>query len=310
MGSDLSALDAELDTLGAGPTVDVLQLARTYAGVLASSDEAVALELTSVDAALSELDSAAVAMSQKRHAERAERVERVRRSTTPPPLPSRRAVAESQRAEAASPQSEEIVLPEPVVQAPGELGSGELPLHNASRSGAFSVEHASKKLNHDDTVEPFDDELVESDVDMVEFSHGAPANRDTSGDARESQRSSPLFDLNAPNNVEAQQEADAAFAELFADATRHSNMPSSENNQAPEQYNDDTETFDSSALSFIESNASASAGTVNDEELDSAEFEIVMDADGESAPSVPAPRASEAEKRPSFLGRLFGRKED
>ena len=49
MGSDFSALDAELDTLGAGPVVDALALAATYAGNLAA--------LSDIDAALSTLDS-------------------------------------------------------------------------------------------------------------------------------------------------------------------------------------------------------------------------------------------------------------
>ena len=92
-----------------------------------------------------------------------------------------------------------------------------------------------------------------------------------------------------PSDADAQEEADAAFAELFADAARQSNIPATLHSQPPPApYADDTEIFDSGGLGYVENleQSAALADSIGAEELDSAEFEIVMDDDSQSAPSV------------------------
>ncbi|MDB4973597.1 MAG: hypothetical protein JWN48_1938 [Myxococcaceae bacterium] len=306
MGSDFSAVDAELDTLESSPAVDALSLARSYAGasVFGSSAEPPASSgLQVVDAALNELDADGILLRT--------------RSSFPPERPKSRppeARAEAPVAGAGELSSEEIVLPDPVPREPQfkDAGSGEMPLHaTAPRSGSFSMEQSERALKHsgrDDTLEPFDEELVDArldDEERVEFTAAVPAQADGAA-PRPS-----LFDRRSQHPAAVQEEADAAFAELFSEAATHqSSIPSSRNSQVPETYGDDTETFDSSSLAFIENDVK-NADISMDEELDSAEFEIVVDSDAGNG-TAPASRSpSDApEKRPSFLGRLFGRKED
>lgn len=114
-------------------------------------------------------------------------------------------------------------------------------------------------------------------------------------------------------------DGDAAFAELFADARRQSSMPSPEQQHTEGDPAEDTETFDSSVLG-LEPARNIEHALAHDD-LDSTEYELVLEGDvkleddvKEEAvpPSEPPParRPSQApEKRPSFLGRLFGRKE-
>ena len=296
MGSEFSALDAELDALAGGPPVDALLLAQSYAGT--------SFAIADVDAQLHELDADRKLESR---APSAPPLPRFRRSSTPPSL--------------RAPASEEIVLPEPVRDEPRTRdGSGELALPGkagASRSGSYSLEAVNRKgSSRDITLDAYDEELMEADASMFELT----------GDPGTEKRPS-LFDVKPSDNAEAQREADAAFAELFADASRKSSLPSPRSSslpgprssQVPEQYNDDTETFDTSALVRVEqAGLSADADDLGidimAEELDSAEFEIVLDNDepAEPAAATAAPREerTEPEKRPSFLGRLFGRKEE
>ena len=296
MGSDFSALDAELDSLQTGSAVDALVLAHQYAST--------SLELHQVDAALNAIDADSKLL---------------RTGSSFPPEAVARKKSEAPSAPAYVVGNEEIVLPDPLPrdeEVRHDPGSGEMPLNAASaRSGAFAVEPArasfrapARVAGRDDTLEPFDDELVDAHAEPIEFTAATPSEKDTSGAApRDSLFHNPdsLFAQAEPHPVDAQAEADAAFAELFSDAapTRQtSSLPAGE----PETYGDDTETFDSSSLGFIENDTEATDSSM-DEELDSAEFEIVMD--GEGSKAAPA-RPDAPEKRPSFLGRLFGRKDE
>ncbi|MDB4985820.1 MAG: hypothetical protein JWN04_998, partial [Myxococcaceae bacterium] len=170
MGSDFSALDAELDTLETGPSVDALTLARTYAGA--------SLELRLVDSALNEIDADGTLLRT--------------RSSFPPEMP--RQARKSERPQLGS---EEIVLPDPVLREPQHRtpGSGEMPLHAAAeRSGSFSLEQqparSAKHSGRDDTLEPFDDELIEADEAAIEFT-AAPASPEHHTGER---RTSSLFE--------------------------------------------------------------------------------------------------------------------
>lgn len=310
MGSDFSALDAELDTMGVGPAVDALSLAVSYAGNLAA--------LSDIDTALGELDADGAALHQ-----------RVAKSAVVE-VPGFSAGVSGERATsfAASrtPQSEEIVLPDPLPRSRAELRaeadkSGELLLEPGKpRSGSFSLDGAGilPGGNRDDTLETPEEELAEADVDLLDLrSESAPM----TGAARDG-RTGPLFDAQ-PSSARggagrfdeaaestAQAESDAAFAELF-EATRPGAPPTPRHSQPPPAF-EDTEIFDTGGLGYVENleQSAAIADTISAEELDSAEFEIVMD-DDQAPPSVPPPHPSQPpEKRPSFLGRLFGRKEE
>jgi hypothetical protein len=315
MGSDFSALDAELDTLGAGPLVDALALAGTYAGSLAA--------MSDIDAALGELDADGAALRAKSAVygslARASSDggnelptflagrSGLRARSEPPRLPA-------ERASSRAPESEEIVLPDPVLRDNANE-SGELSLDTGTpRSGSFSLDGAETPPgNRDDTIETSEEELGDADVDLMDLQSEAPP---TLGQSRERIPAS-LFDLEAPAMGKGQEESDAAFAALFAEATKQSDMPPL-HSQPPPAYTGDTELFDTGGLGFVENlqQSAAIADSIAAEELDSAEFEIVMDDDAHSIPpSMPPPHPSQLpsqppEKRPSFLGRLFGRKEE
>lgn len=309
MGSDFSALDAELDTMGVGPAVDALSLAASYAGNLAS--------LSDIDTALGELDADGAALHQ-----------RVAKSAVVE-VPSFSAGVSGERATSfvasRTPQSEEIVLPDPLPRSRAELRaeadkSGELLLEPGKpRSGSFSLDGASiLPGNHDDTLETPEEELAEADVDLLDL---RPESTPMTGAARDA-RPGSLFDtrasaapggagrFDATSESTAQAESDAAFAELF-EATRPGALPTPRHSLPPPAF-EDTEIFDSGGLGYVENleQSAAIADTISAEELDSAEFEIVMD-DDHAPPSIPPPHPSQPpEKRPSFLGRLFGRKEE
>jgi len=324
MGSDFSALDAELDALGAGPVSDALALAATYAGNLAA--------LSDIDAALGVLDHGFDGDGA------AQRVRAAHEASAE--LPNFLAGISGERAarRPRADESEEIVLPDPMegsradprasAQRQKANESGELALdgdgpRGSPRSGSFSLEGAGiLPGNRDDTIETEEEELVEADVDLMDL-----RSESTPMFGMAEQPSAPLFDLTAPSDAQAQEEADAAFAELFADATLRSheeeprastgqhNSPATLHSQPPPAHQEDTEIFDSGGLGYVENleQSAAIADSISEEELDSAEFEIVMDDDaGEpSPPPHPSQHPSQPpEKRPSFLGRLFGRKEE
>lgn len=217
--------------------------------------------------------------------------------------------------------------------------SGELPLlgkpGGSPRSGSFSLEpQVARTAGRDDTLETYDEELVETD-DVIEFT--AASSKRASTPAPEGSHSSlfedePAQRADTQRDADAQIDADAAFAQLFVDSSRpssapsarhssapgprHSTAPSPGNSQMPERYADDTETFDASARAFVESAALEGEDHMSAEELDSAEFELMIEGDGTSDPQQPPPVGGEqrapqsSEKRPSFLGRLFGRKDE
>jgi hypothetical protein len=305
MGSDFSALDAELDTMGLGPAVDALSLAVSYAGNLAA--------LSDIDTALGELDADGAALHQ-----------RVAKSAVVE-VPSFSAGVSGERAMSfvatRTPQSGEIVLPDPLPRSRAELRaeadkSGELLLEPGKpRSGSFSLDGAGiLPGNRDDTLETPEEELVEADVDLLDL---RPESAPMTGAAREVRRGSLFHEaslaqggVDAARESTAQAESDAAFAELF-EATRPGALPTPRHSQPPPAF-EDTEIFDTGGLGYVENleQSAAIADTISAEELDSAEFEIVMD-DDHAPPSIPPPHPSQPpEKRPSFLGRLFGRKEE
>jgi hypothetical protein len=313
MGSDFSALDAELDTVGAGrPVVDALSLAVSYAGNLAS--------LSDIDTALGELDAEGVALRQ-----RVAQIASVEVPQFSAGVSGERATSFEPRPAtvgAHRPQSEEIVLPDPLPRSRAELRadadkSGELFLDpRKPRSGSFSLDGAGiLPGNHDDTLETTEEELGEADVDLMDL---RPESSPMTGAAR-----APLFDreespargaagrFDQAAEGTAQAESEAAFAELFAELPRKSALPAPRHSLPPPAF-EDTEIFDTGGLGSVENlqQSAAIADSISAEELDSAEFEIVMD-DDSTLPSVPPPHPSQPpEKRPSFLGRLFGRKED
>lgn len=306
MGSDFSALDAELDTMSAGPPVgDVLSLAVSYAGNLAA--------LSDIDTALGELDADGVALHQRVA------------QTAVVDVPEFSANVSGERATSfasRTPQSEEIVLPDPLPRSRAELRaeadkSGELLLDPGKpRSGSFSLDGAGiLPGNRDDTLETPEEELAEADVDLLDL---RPESAPMTGAARDGRGSlfgaeasaARMGRYDAATEGRGLAESDAAVAELV-EATRPGALPAPRHSQPPRAY-DDTEIFDTGGLGYVENleQSAAIADTIGAEELDSAEFEIVMD-DEDTAPSVPPPHPSQPpEKRPSFLGRLFGRKED
>jgi len=295
MPSDFSALDAELDTLGAGTVVDALSLARGYAGTLAA--------MSDFDASLDELESGSRELGS------------ADLSSTPHSGAgfdtSFIATRSGERTRA--PESEEIVLPDPMVRERADELSGELALDAGSpRSGSFALEGGGiLPGTRDDTIETLDEELMDSDVDLIDLrSESAPM----LGNVPAS-----IFDAQAAAHAEAQEEADAAFAALFEEATRQSNMPHADQSQPPSE---DTAVYEDAGIDFAKNfeESAALASSIAAEELDSAEFEIVVDDEDEdhvvsSRSSAPPPHPSQhpsqsPEKRPSFLGRLFGRKEE
>jgi hypothetical protein len=328
MRSDFSALDAQLDALSPSPAFDVVALARGYAGALDTVNS-----LSSIDDALSALEAGLPELPE-----------------LPAPNPNLVLRVEEVR--------EQIELPEPIREPMTvyglefELADSELPITarhaepleglkglQTRESGAFTVydeksPHDSAITNaprrrstaprrrddsRDITMEPMDAELVEAELDELKLTPEAAPLGGVPG---------TLFDLHTPANAEAELEADAAFAALFAEATRQSGMPALGGSEAA----DDTQVFstpaaiDPHSASLLPSKLpfdvalTEPAGArddndelepgFHDETLDSAEFEIVNDVVTDARPANAASQSRPPDKRPSFLGRLFGRKDE
>lgn len=272
MVADFSALDAELDQLGAGPAVDAAALASSYAG---TTDR-----LSDIDAALSALAvdvrvDAAVALAQPY-------VANVPSSLPPPPTtrPAERL------------DSDEIALPNAMPRV-GNDESGELPLDGVTpQSGSFALPYEEALPSAD--VAFAEDLTFEADVDELIEMPAAPL--------------SPALFERRDRESEPDHAAEADFAALFPEVSIE---------PGPEVSYDDTEIFDSSALEFDAGKPKPKLEPIENaftEELDSAEFEIVMESTEsgtQATPSTVPPHPSQPpEKRPSFLGRLFGRKEE
>lgn len=344
MRPDLSALDAQLDALSPAPSFDVLALARSYAGALAP--------LTAVDEALAALEAGVDVPVIEAHA-----ADEVVEDEEPEPAAAVSAEEVSEPIELAEPICDALLADEPTetstldqasVRALEFEAEPDAPItvrrdvepaiggndFEMRESGAFTVSQLTPRRDesHDITMEPIDDELIEAEIDDMR-PEAAPL-----GSA-----ANALFDMNTKVDAAAEQEADAAFAALFAEARRQSNMPS-----AAEPANDDqTELFDAGALSIDPGSISLHPRSIDppslkpsvpyelgltkpasrrpeldgevelepgfhDETLDSAEFEIVNDVvtDGRPSDSPGARSSRPPEKRPSFLGRLFSRKEE
>lgn len=320
MRSDFSALDAQLDALSPSPAFDVVALARGYAGALDAVNS-----LNSVDDALGALEAGLPELPQ-----------------LPAPNPNLVQRLEEVR--------EQIELPEPIREPMTvyglefELADAERPItarHDAEplegskgfqtrESGAFTVydeksPHDSAVTNaprrrsaaprrrddsHDITMEPMDAELLEAELDDLTLTPEAAPLGGGPGS---------LFDLHAPANAEAELEADAAFAALFAEATRQSRMPAGGGSEAADEtqvFSAEAAASDPHSASLLPSKAGAgddgdqSEPGFHDETLDSAEFEIVNDVVTDARPANAASQSRPPDKRPSFLGRLFGRKDE
>ena len=209
-----------------------------------------------------------------------------------PPPPRALTIPPPRSARPADPDSVEIALPAPARGNRDDHHSGELPLDEdieGPQSGAFALPP--------DTIGPADpiteDLSFEADLDeLVELDDGERA----------------AFDASRGRISETDRLVDAEFAELFSESV-----------DGPIPYEDDTEIFDASALAAIKAKGELEPieNAFNAEELDSAEFEIVMESSDERAPesatsSIPplTSGSTPPEKRPSFLGRLFGRKDE
>ncbi len=347
MGSDFSALDAELDQVGAGPEVDAVALANQYAGDLQVSlaRGAPGEELAAVDSALAELgakvepveahgseQAPAARGSARAHAagprdaarepalaaattgsELADDTEAFLRdapsgevrdapsyeagdepsyeagdeppaSLVPPPS----SVLPPSSAPGPGPlESEEIALPEPVVRPRSDEASQELPLDLAPRSGSFALD---------------DEGAQASGRDLVPAATSEPPAPTT---------------MPAPTLPDEDEEGERAFAALFDEVTKQSSIPSpSASAELPDI--EDTEIFDSAAFARALQGSRDPLDLQDEvelsvEDLDSAEFEVMTETAvaQPSPPSSTPPRPSQpSEKRPSFLGRLFGRKEE
>lgn len=249
MGSDFAALDAELDVLGAGASVDVAAVATAYAGDLSV--------LPAIDAALAELGRD-VAI------------------TTPASL---------------VPRAADFLLPP---------GSHELEIHT-SEYGRALPDHAEEITTHHNVV-MLDDAVLDAEVDeLVQITpESAPLGN----------FSNALFDLTSVETLE--HDPESAFSSLFDEVTKRASPPS---RPAPRN-EEDTEIFDSGALALEDTRASVGPieAAFGAEDVDSAEFEIIADAETRKSAPAPAnaahPSSQPPEKRPSFLGRLFGRKDE
>ena len=187
--------------------------------------------------------------------------------------------------------------------------------HQAAAAGDLD-DYLEEYLEPEVEVEP--EELVEiapSDLVHGSVAHGSVAH---GSNGRSRFELSALTELARDADARSDRAADAAFAELFEEATRQSSLPIP--NLPPEPpLEEDTEIFDSAAFARaeqIEDEPIEDAFTA--EELDSSEFDVLVDTSvdtsvarhvSSSSSSSTPPRPSQApEKRPSFLGRLFGRK--
>jgi hypothetical protein len=310
MRPDLSALDAQLDALSPSPGFDVLALAESYAGKLGP--------LPSIDDTLAALEVGVPIVSARAEREPLVAKEEVREQIElPEPLRDALLVEEptgNHTLDEASTRALEFAADS---DAPITARHDVEPLIGGNdfemrESGAFTVTKSSaprREDSRDITMDAVDDELLEAEIDEMRPEAAPLAN-------------SALFDMSAPANVEAEQEADAAFAALFAEATRQSSMPS----VSEREPSDDTEVFHTSELTLdpaaLHANVPYPAANedvevelepgFHDETLDSAEFEIVNDVVTDARPAnSPSGRPSRPpEKRPSFLGRLFGRKDE
>jgi hypothetical protein len=298
MRPDLSALDAQLDALNPPAGFDVLALAEGYAGKLGP--------LPSIDDALQALEVGVPIVSSPSMAA----VSEPAHDTQPVAEPNGTSVS---IAAVAPPPLEFEADSEPPIGARHDVEPLAGGNHFETReSGAFSVSTPyvpPREESRDITMDAVDEELLETELGSMR-PEGTPL------------ANNALFDLNAPANVEAEQEADAAFAALFAEATRQSSMPSV---SEPEPA-DDTEVFHTGELALdahaLQEGVPYPAQdneeeielepNFHDETLDSAEFEIVNDVvtDGRPANSPSGRPSRPPEKRPSFLGRIFGRKDE
>lgn len=307
MGSDFAALDAELEALGGEVAGDALALAAAYAPPLP--------DLAQVDRALSELDGDRPALQVVSTASLASS------ATADDPA--------SRDEQLAFPRSEEIVLPEPVSREELEAeASREIPLDEPTpRSGSFALPSSSVDAADDDALIDEIDETIELEMEEDEAPQAAPPmferprpRDDQAAGSPSRERTRQQFDLEEPR-ASGDVDADSEFAALFAEATRQSNMPSADDRSGLARLDDsgfnpldeDTETFDTSVLGFADEPPVTDAIARGD--LDAAEFQRgEQAAPGHGATltsSAPPPRPSQPpEKRPSFLGRLFGRKED
>ncbi|HEY6881099.1 MAG TPA: hypothetical protein VI299_23900 [Polyangiales bacterium] len=321
----MSALDAQLDALGPAPSFDVLALARSYAGAIDA--------LSAVDEALATLEAGVSLPAPDAIARDAAPViaESAEQIVLPEPLRDALLAEEPTATSTLDEASARVLEFEAEPDAPITVRRDNAPA--LRESGAFTVTHLTPRDDSRDiTMETVDEELIEAEIDDMR-----PEAAPLGGPA------GSLFDTAAKVDAAAERQADAAFAALFAEATRQSSMPST----AEPDNSGQNDLFESSALSIDPGSISLNPRSIDplslkpsvpydlavtkpasrrpevdgevelepgfhDETLDSAEFEIVNDVvtDGRGSEAPNARPSRPPEKRPSFLGRLFSRKDE
>jgi hypothetical protein len=248
------------------------------------------------------------------------------------------------RASAQDPVSGELALDG---EAPTS-GSFELPEESPpARSGASIPAAGSAK--HSDypvlSVDALDDDDPDTDDLFGSFQSAPPATTPSGGARLKGLSDLPPGGEKPETWTGSSRDPDAEFDAIFSDATSPSGLPTrgfafgdddspsaedllsgleappAPGAEQPLEAEDRTEIMHSSTLGNITANAKSEDNPFRDEEeFGSTDFEIVMDDEGEAAPKdpkktppPPLPKPSSSsdpnEKRPSFLGRIFGRKD-
>jgi hypothetical protein len=255
----------------------------------------------------------------------------------PLPEPVRRSPAQD-----ADPISGELAL------SPDEPTSGSFELPEAAPPEPVVTQEASGSDEDDEpelsvaTLDDEDDELFAS------FQSVAPATTPSGGARLKGLSDLPAGGAEKPEPwTGASRDPDAEFDAIFSDATSPSGLPTrgfafSDDDESPSadelltgleapspakpssddalESEDHTEIIDSRTLGSITSQAKADDDNPfrDEEEFGSTDFEIVMDDEAEApqkgkTPPPPLPKAQANQdpndKRPSFLGRIFGRKD-
>jgi len=312
MRSDFSALDAELEELSPGAVVDALALASSYSGDLSA--------LGQIDAALSELGAGVESTTASGSTplppgfDDIDLVMRPSYEQLPP------AVHDEARARAPSPDT-------------AAADSGAFVRDAAPDSQEVSTQHDVVMLD-EDVFDADAEELVEITpeaaplgnfgsalIDAPHFQADREANAAFVALFEETTQRSPR-----PSNRPPANDADA-MREAEGEPTRRASVrpgPASERPRSTAERPPPTEQairaaaqrFDGGTLQLDDAREGIIPieAAFGGEDLDSAEFEIpgepTIPRKVNPKSSAPPPASQPPEKRPSFLGRLFGRKDE
>ncbi len=327
MGLDLSGTDAELDALGEVPR-DLDAWSAEQARELRT--------LSEIDAALTALAAGVVEPSAapRLHQRSApQRLEQLRPKSGEIDLGEpvqRRRTAES---------SELTLLDSDRPRS----GSFELPDQDLRTERNTPDVFASPKRASQPKAEPLSLRPPDGMPPQVELTPLALDAFDSDSDDNEERKLIALFtDEQVEPDTVASMEArdpDAEFDALFDEATHPSGIPTSNALESDDEASNaddllsglsapairESDALTSALFSDIEPGDATQLADSNtlaaqfdpfpsEEELGSSEFEIVLDEDGEAKDLVPSHPPDEShqggDKRPSFLGRLFGRKDE